>query len=328
MATQAAATRMSIGRRRRITAPALAGIAYSAAWLLGLAVWPSNLDVAATNAKVVATFSAHQSAAVTQFLLVEGVAAIALAVVVLALGQAARRRGAARASHGSRRSHRRRALADPVPSWAVACRIGSSRRKDRTGRPPLRPDQPHGRRQDVRAGRNGNSRHRSGSACGASPLAGLYRSPADGGSHRLRRRLSAPEHDARAGGVRIRAAATGLGDRGGRCPLASPSVACSRGRGLTGRAGRPASSARARSVIESNLASRLSSTTRPRFTRLVESSASASIADSSSVSSGTSGRGSMASRRRCFELAEAEARVDGHGLAGHQVAHARGPSSA
>jgi hypothetical protein len=96
MATQAAATRMSIGRRRRITAPALAGIAYSPAWLLGLAVWPSNLDVAATNAKVVATFSAHQSAAVTQFLLVEGVAAIALAVVVLALGQAARRRGAAR----------------------------------------------------------------------------------------------------------------------------------------------------------------------------------------------------------------------------------------
>lgn len=59
-------------------------------------MWPSNLDVAAANVKVVATYSAHQSAAITQYLLVEGLAAIALAVVVIALGQAARRRGAER----------------------------------------------------------------------------------------------------------------------------------------------------------------------------------------------------------------------------------------
>jgi hypothetical protein len=100
MTTQSAATapRMSVGRRSRnlITAPAVAGIAYSTAWVLGLAVWPSNLDVAATNAKVLATYRAHQLAAMTQYLLIEGVAAIALAVVVLALGQAARRRGAER----------------------------------------------------------------------------------------------------------------------------------------------------------------------------------------------------------------------------------------
>jgi hypothetical protein len=63
---------------------------------LGLAVWPSNLDVAATNAKVLATYRAHQLAAMTEYLLIEGFAAIALAVVVLALGQAARRRGAER----------------------------------------------------------------------------------------------------------------------------------------------------------------------------------------------------------------------------------------
>jgi hypothetical protein len=87
---------MSVGRRGRnlATAPAVASIAYATAWVLGLAVWPSNLDVAATNATVLATYRAHQGVAMTQYLLVEGVAAIALAVVVTALGRAARRRGA------------------------------------------------------------------------------------------------------------------------------------------------------------------------------------------------------------------------------------------
>jgi hypothetical protein len=88
---------MSLGRRSRIPAPAVAGIAYTAAWVLGLAVWPSNLDVAATNVKVVATYSAHQAAAMAQYVLIEGVAAIALAGVVMALGRAARRRGARQA---------------------------------------------------------------------------------------------------------------------------------------------------------------------------------------------------------------------------------------
>jgi hypothetical protein len=72
----------------------VAGIAYATAWVLGLAVWPSNLDVAASNVTVLATYRAHQGAAMTQYVLVEGVAAIALAVVVIALGQAARPRGA------------------------------------------------------------------------------------------------------------------------------------------------------------------------------------------------------------------------------------------
>jgi hypothetical protein len=100
MTTQSVATspNMAVGRRggSLITAPAAAGIAYAAAWVLGLAVWPSNLGVAATNVKVLATYRAHQDAAITQYLLVEGLAAIALAVVVIALGRAARRRGAER----------------------------------------------------------------------------------------------------------------------------------------------------------------------------------------------------------------------------------------
>ena len=88
--------RLGSSSRRLIRAPAVAGIAYTTAWVLGLAVWPSNLDVAASNIMVVATYSAHQGAAMTQYLLIEGLAAIALAIVVIALGQAARRRGADR----------------------------------------------------------------------------------------------------------------------------------------------------------------------------------------------------------------------------------------
>lgn len=85
-----------VGRASRglISAPAVAGIAYIASWLIGLAVWPSNLDVAAANVKVVATLGAHRGAATAQYLLVEGLAAIALTVVVIALGRAARRREA------------------------------------------------------------------------------------------------------------------------------------------------------------------------------------------------------------------------------------------
>jgi hypothetical protein len=94
----ARAPTLALGRRSRspITASAVAGVAYATAWVLGLAVRPSNLDVAASNVKVLATYRAHQGAAMTQYVLVEGVAAIALAVVVIALGRAARARDADR----------------------------------------------------------------------------------------------------------------------------------------------------------------------------------------------------------------------------------------
>jgi hypothetical protein len=95
--TVASAPSVPVGRPSRglIRAPAVAGILYATAWVVGLAVWPSNLDVAASNGKVVATYGAHQGAAIAQYLLVEGVAAIALAVVVIGLSRAARGRGAA-----------------------------------------------------------------------------------------------------------------------------------------------------------------------------------------------------------------------------------------
>jgi hypothetical protein len=89
----ARAPTLSLGQRGRslVTASAVAGIACATTWVVGLAVWPSNLDVAASNIKVLATYRVHEGAALTQYVLVEGLAAIALAVVVTLLGQAARR---------------------------------------------------------------------------------------------------------------------------------------------------------------------------------------------------------------------------------------------
>src|SRR4029453_9584057 len=92
--TSTAPSRPIGGGARLLTAPAVAGVAYLVAWVTGLAVWPSNLDVAASGGQVVAAYTGHRGVAMTQSLLVHGVAAVALAVVVLALGQAARRRDA------------------------------------------------------------------------------------------------------------------------------------------------------------------------------------------------------------------------------------------
>jgi hypothetical protein len=84
------------GRSRLLTAPAVAGLIYLVAWVAGLAVWPSNLDVAASGSQVIAAYTGHQGVAMLQSLLVHGVAGVALAVVVLSLGQAARGRDAGR----------------------------------------------------------------------------------------------------------------------------------------------------------------------------------------------------------------------------------------
>jgi hypothetical protein len=92
--TSTASSRPVGGSHRLLTVPALAGVAYVVAWVAGLAVWPSNLDVNASGSQVVAAYSGHQGAAMTQSLLVHGVAGVALAIVVLAIGRAARRRDA------------------------------------------------------------------------------------------------------------------------------------------------------------------------------------------------------------------------------------------
>ena len=47
--TSTTTSRSAGGRSSLLTAPALAGLAYLVAWVAGLAVWPSNLDVAASG---------------------------------------------------------------------------------------------------------------------------------------------------------------------------------------------------------------------------------------------------------------------------------------
>jgi len=79
--------------RRRLYLPAAAGAAYLAAWAVGLSAWPSNLALNATNAQTAAAYRAHSAGAVVQYLLVEGLAGLLLAVVLgFALLPVARRR--------------------------------------------------------------------------------------------------------------------------------------------------------------------------------------------------------------------------------------------
>jgi hypothetical protein len=85
----------SSGLRTLITVPAMAGIVYSAAWIVGLVAWLSNLDVTASGSAVLAGYAGYQTNAMVQYALTEGVAAVALVVVMLAVGRAVHARNAA-----------------------------------------------------------------------------------------------------------------------------------------------------------------------------------------------------------------------------------------
>jgi hypothetical protein len=71
----------------------VAGLAYTASWLAGLAVAPSSTSVRPTGAQVVSGYAAHEGGATAQFLLTEGTASLALAVVAVTLGRAGLRAG-------------------------------------------------------------------------------------------------------------------------------------------------------------------------------------------------------------------------------------------
>jgi hypothetical protein len=66
--TSSAPSRPISGRGGLLTAPAVAGVAYLVAWLTGLAVWPSNLDVAASGSQVVTAYTGHRDVAMLQSL--------------------------------------------------------------------------------------------------------------------------------------------------------------------------------------------------------------------------------------------------------------------
>ncbi len=62
--------------------PALAGISYAIAWIVGLAAWPSNLAIDASQKEVVSLYAAHRSEATAQYLLVEGLVGLLLGIVL------------------------------------------------------------------------------------------------------------------------------------------------------------------------------------------------------------------------------------------------------
>ncbi len=78
----------------RTAVPAVAGLLYAAAWAAGLVIGPAAVRVTATDAEVASAYAENPGLAIIQVVLTEGVAAGALAVVVVALGQAARSRRA------------------------------------------------------------------------------------------------------------------------------------------------------------------------------------------------------------------------------------------
>ena len=73
-----------------------AGIAYIAAWLVGLTAFGTGPGSDASESEVARFFSEHRTATAVQSLLVHGIAAIALLVVVVALRRTAR---STRAAH-------------------------------------------------------------------------------------------------------------------------------------------------------------------------------------------------------------------------------------
>jgi hypothetical protein len=66
-----------------------------AVWAAGLAAWPANLALNATNGQVAAAYRAHPAGATSQYLLSEGVAALLLGVVLAAALISGRDRGRA-----------------------------------------------------------------------------------------------------------------------------------------------------------------------------------------------------------------------------------------
>jgi hypothetical protein len=77
-------------RRGLGTVPAVAGIAFSIAWIAGLSVNSASTDVHTSGAQLLAGFAAHRGAATAQYVITEGVTSVLLAIVALALARRAR----------------------------------------------------------------------------------------------------------------------------------------------------------------------------------------------------------------------------------------------
>jgi hypothetical protein len=79
------------------TPAAVAGLGYTASWILSFVVGAPMPGVAASGDQIVAAFAGHDWPSIASFVLQEGIPAVALAAVALLVAQAARRAGARRA---------------------------------------------------------------------------------------------------------------------------------------------------------------------------------------------------------------------------------------
>jgi hypothetical protein len=84
--------------RRLLTLAGLTGIGYSLSWVAGLSIPAPSPKFTASGSAIVTALAGHGPAVITQFALTEGLPAIGLAIVSLALARAARQTGAARAA--------------------------------------------------------------------------------------------------------------------------------------------------------------------------------------------------------------------------------------
>jgi hypothetical protein len=81
------------GRRGALSAPALAGMGYAVAWIVSQLTGAPNPSIAAPGTQLVASFAGHDASVLAMFVLAEGVAAIALILVVVFVARAARQPG-------------------------------------------------------------------------------------------------------------------------------------------------------------------------------------------------------------------------------------------
>lgn len=84
------AQRSRTWRRGLLTVPAIIGIAYSISWVVGLSVSAPSPSLNASGSAIVAEIAGHSAALTAQFLFTEGLPAIGLLIVPLALARAAR----------------------------------------------------------------------------------------------------------------------------------------------------------------------------------------------------------------------------------------------
>jgi hypothetical protein len=68
---------------------AVAGIGYTVSWVIGLAIFSSSTDVRSSGADLASTYAGHRGVVMAQYVFTEGLPAVFLAIVVVALARAA-----------------------------------------------------------------------------------------------------------------------------------------------------------------------------------------------------------------------------------------------